>query len=136
MDKLQKVQNAAARLICKLPRRSSVKDEIRKLHWLRVEQRCVYKILLTVFKRFNCTCPGFLCSLLEISDSETKSLECTYYNTKHGRRAFRFTAPRLWNKLPLKMRNEESINTFKKNLKTYLFDHTGEILKGLDMYRE
>ena len=84
MDKLQKVQNAAARLICKLPRRRSVDNEIRKLHWLTVKQRCVYKILLTVFKRLNCTCPGFLSSLLVISDPETNSLEYTYYDSKQG----------------------------------------------------
>ena len=134
MDKLQKVQNAAARLICKLPRRRSVDNEIRKLHWLTVKQRCVYKILLTVFKRLNCTCPGFLSSLLVISDPETNSLEYTYYDSKQARRAFRYTAPRLWNELPLIMRKEESINIFKRNLKTYLFDHTGDILKGLDRY--
>ena len=136
IENLQKVQNAAARLIFKLPKRSSVRDEIRRLHWLRVEQRFVYKILLTVYKRFYCTCPDFLYSLLEISDSETKSLECTYYNTKHGRRAFRYTAPRLWNKLPLKMRKVESLDTFKKKLKTHLFDHTREILNVLNVYRE
>ena len=134
IQKPQKVQNAVARLIYKLPKCSSVNQEIRKLHWLRVEQRCVYKILLIVYKRFNCTSPAFLCSLLEISDPEIKKLECTYYHTKLGRRAFRYTAPRLWNKLPLNMRIEESIDTFKRNLKTLLFDHTGDILKGLNVY--
>ena len=136
IQKLQKVQNAAARLIYKLPKRSSVSEVIRKLHWLRVEQRCVYKILLIVYKRFSCTCPSFLCSLLEISHLETRELKCTYYNTKYGRRAFRYTAPRLWNKLPRALRTEESINTFKRSLKTYLFNNTEEILNALDMYRE
>ena len=50
LNKLQKLQNAAARLIYKLPKRSSVSDIIRKLHWLRVDERIVYKILLFVFK--------------------------------------------------------------------------------------
>lgn len=136
IENLQKVQNAAARFIFKLPKRSSVRDVIRKLHWLRVEQRVVYKILLTVYKRFYCTCPGFLYSLLEISNSETMSLKCTYYNTRHGKRAFRYTAPRLWNRLPSDMRKIESLETFKRNLKTYLFDHTREILNALSMYME
>ena len=136
IENLQKVQNAAARFIFKLPKRSSVRDVIRKLHWLRVEQRVVYKILLTVYKRFYCTCPSFLYSLLEISNSETMSLKCTYYNTRHGKRAFRYTAPRLWNRLPSDMRKIESLETFKRNLKTYLFYHTGEILNALSMYME
>ena len=43
MQKLQKVQNAAARLIYKLPKHSSVSHIIRDLHWLRVDQRIVFK---------------------------------------------------------------------------------------------
>ena len=136
IEKLQKVQNAAARLINKIPRRKSVRNEIGKLHWLRVKERCVYKILLIVYKRLYCTCPSFLCNILEISDPERKKLKCTYYETKYGRRAFRFSAPRLWNQLSLEMRTEKSIDTFKKKLKTYLFKHTGDILKGLDKYME
>ena len=136
IQKLQKVQNAAARLIYKLPKHSSVSDVIEELHWLRVEQRCIYKILLIVYKHFSSTSPSFLSSLLEISNLETKMLKCTYYNTKYGRRAFRYTAPRLWNKLPQDLRTEESINTFKKKLKTFLFQHTGDIIKGINMYKE
>ena len=37
MQKLQKVQNAAARLVYKLPKHSSVSGVIEELHWLRVE---------------------------------------------------------------------------------------------------
>ena len=62
--------------------------------------------------------------------------KCTYYNTQYGRRAFRYTAPRLWNRLPPDLKTEESINTFKKKLKTFLFQHTGEIVRGINMYRE
>ena len=136
IEKLQKVQNAAARLIYKLPKRSSISEVIRKLHWLRVEQRCVYKILLIVYKRFSHTCPSFLCSLLEISNLETRELKCTYYYTKYGKRAFRYTAPRLWNELPSALKNEESINTFKKGLKTYLFENTKKLLEVLVRYME
>ena len=75
-------------------------------------------------------------TILEISDPERKMLTYTYYKTKYGKRAFRYSAPRLWNQLSLEMRTEKSIDTFKKKLKTYLFKHTGDILKGLDKYRE
>ena len=136
IQKLQKVQNAAARLICKLPKHSSVTDAIKELHWLHVQERCVYKILLIVYKRFSCTSPSFLNSLLEISNLDTRKLKHTYYNTKHGRRAFRYTAPRLWNTLPLHLRTEESIATFKKKLKTYLFTDAGEIVKAIHPYME
>ena len=63
-------------------------------------------------------------------------LKHTYYNTKYGRHDFRYTSPRLWNQLPQELRKEDSINTFKKKLKTLLFQHTGEIINGITMYRE
>ena len=134
MAKLQKVQNAAARLIYKLPKRSSITEVIKELHWLRVEQRCIYKILLIVYKHFSSTSPSFLNSILEITNSETRKLKCTYYDT-YGRRAFRYTAPRLWNELPLEVRTENSINVFKNKLKTYVFAHTEDIMQGINMYR-
>ena len=79
-----------------------------------------------MYKHFSGTSPSFLSSLLEVTNSVTRMLKPTYYDTKYGRRAFRYTAPRLWNGLPQEVRTEESINTFKKNLKAYLFKHTGE----------
>ena len=130
------IQNAAARLIHKLPKRASISDVIqKKLHWLQVEQRCIYKILLIVHKRFSSTSPSFLSSLLEITNSETRKIKETYCNTKYGRRAFRHTAPRLWNELPLVLRTENSTDTFKNKLKTYVFAHTSDILKGINKYR-
>ena len=38
-----------------------------------------------------------------------------------GRRAFRYSAPRLWNSLPQHIRLTSSVDTFKKNLKHHLF---------------
>ena len=40
---------------------------------------------------------------------------------KSGDRAFEVAAPSLWNTLPRNIRDETSINKFKKLLKTYLF---------------
>ena len=38
-----------------------------------------------------------------------------------GDRAFACAAPRLWNGLPLELREEQSIEIFKRKLKMYLF---------------
>ena len=39
----------------------------------------------------------------------------------YGDRAFSVAAPKLWNELPLNLRSLDTINLFKKHLKTYLF---------------
>ena len=48
--KLQKVQNAAARLVKRMRKRQSVSGVLRELHWLRVESRIIFKILLLTHK--------------------------------------------------------------------------------------
>ena len=47
-------------------------------------------------------------------------------NSKYGRRTFEYVGPRLWNALPLKVRTEERIDNFKRQVKTILFDGTEE----------
>ena len=39
----------------------------------------------------------------------------------YGRRAFSYTAPTVWNKLPYKIRNAPSVTVFRKKLKTLYF---------------
>ena len=38
-----------------------------------------------------------------------------------GEKSFSFSAPEVWNSLPLSLRNESSLDVFKKNLKTFYF---------------
>ena len=136
IQKLQKVQNAAARLIYKLPKRSSVRQEIWKLHWLRVDQRIVYKILLIVYKHYNCISPDYLNNLLKTRDVETKRLELTKYKSKQGRRAFSYVAPMYWNSLPSDIRTITSIDTFKQKIKHILFNGTGNTMNAVEVYKD
>ena len=53
MNKLQKLQNAAIRLIFKVRARHPVSSLFQKLHLLNIEQRVVFKVLLVVFKCIN-----------------------------------------------------------------------------------
>ncbi|WP_294046750.1 hypothetical protein, partial [Thiolapillus sp.] len=50
IHKLQKVQNNAARLICRTPKFDHISPVLHTLHWLPVEQRIEYKLLLLAFK--------------------------------------------------------------------------------------
>ena len=49
-------------------------------------------------------------------------LEAPSANTKHGRRMFSYNGPRLWNALPVDIREEEDTERFKKSVKTLLYD--------------
>ena len=69
--KLQKVQNAAARLIARKRKHDSISDTLIELHWLPVESRVIFKILLLVFK-----CIGGICSENLISKLKFKKYNC------------------------------------------------------------
>ena len=135
--KLQKVQNAAARLILGRRRRESAKMALHELHWLNVEARIVYKVLLLVFKWKI----GVASENLQLKyksfygrESDFLMLETPHFKTKYGKRTFRYNGPRLWNALSEPMRREKDIAIFKKDLKTLLFVGCEELKKRAYMY--
>jgi hypothetical protein len=66
LNRLQKVQNTAARILTKTPKFSHITPILKELHWLPVEKRIQYKILLLTFKCLNNLAPNYLKELLEI----------------------------------------------------------------------
>ena len=67
IQKLQRVQNSAARLVLKVnqyDRRKS--DEMfHELHWLKIRERIIFKVLLIVHKCVNKDAPEELCDLFQ-----------------------------------------------------------------------
>lgn len=135
--KLQRVQNAAVRTIFSLKKRESVSDHIRSLHWLTVDQRVAFKILLLVFKCLNMMAPHPLIDLLKVKDPYTNKLEVNSFfpSSEIGRRAFCYSAPRLWNCLPSSLRVLDNIDTFKAKLKHFLFTGYGDMMRSYNQYK-
>jgi len=121
IKKLQQVQNSAARLVRPKNSALSLENVFYNCHWLRVNERILFKLLLTVHKCINHTAPHSLCALITFGDSErTKKLHETKVKTKYGERAFSHSGPKLWNLLPLSIRTEENTVKFKSSLKSFL----------------
>ena len=127
--KLQRVQNAAARLVTKSRKHEPTTPILKTLHWLPIRQRINFKILLFVYKCLNELAPGYLTELLEplthtrsLRSTNLKLLKCPKSNTcSYGDRTFSHAGPLLWNKLPLAIRDSESVDSFKCALKTHIF---------------
>ena len=98
-------------------------DELfRKLHWLRVRERIVFKVLVTVHKCLSGNAPVDIKEMIKFAQSgRTMKLEAKKCNGVMGDRAFSVCGPRLWNALPFRLRMVEELDLFKKALKTYLF---------------
>ena len=100
-----------------------------KLHWLPVKYRIEYKIILMTYRALNGLAPNYLKDLLQVyqparslwSPGDLKLVVPRTHLRSYGDRAFPVKATSLWNSLPLHMRKNLSISTFKKVLKTHLF---------------
>ena len=127
--KLQKVQNAAARLVVRGKKRQSMSGVLHDLHWLRVESRIIFKLLLIVHKCIRGQCSSNLNIQYKshcCRPQEEMMLATKPMNSKYGRRTFDYVAPRLWNALPTHVRCEEDVDRFKTMVKTILFEGTEE----------
>ena len=123
--KLQKVQNSAARLVLGLRRRQSARAALRELHWLNVEARIIFKVLLLVFKVIKGQCSDNLTFQFKAFNGRPNDfllLKTPNFNTKYGKRIFEYNGSRLWNALPVDIRMVEDVGTFKTKIKTLLFD--------------
>ena len=62
--KLQKVQNAAAKLIMLARKRDHATPLLRQLHWLPMAYRCKFKVLVLTFKALKGEAPNYLSALI------------------------------------------------------------------------
>ena len=129
LSRLQLVQNAAARLLTRTGRRSHITPVLASLHRLPVKLRIDFKILFITYKALHGLAPAYVSELLSpyttmrsvrSSNQNLLAVPRAKLKTK-GDCAFAALAPRLWNNLPTSIRSAESVDCFKKHLKTYFF---------------
>ena len=131
IDRLQRVQNSAARLVLKSRKREHITPLLKLLHWLPVQSRIDYKLSILCHNYLQGAAPKYFDDMLSVrvpsrrlrSSSDLRILYVPKVRTKsYGERSFSYCAPKQWNSLPLHLRNIQSTPLFKKSLKTYLFN--------------
>jgi hypothetical protein len=129
IQRLQLIQNHAARIVSCTSKYDSVKPQLLKLHWLPVCLRIEYKILLLTYKCIHQLAPTYLSELIQtyhpgrsLRSSSEGLLKVPNMRLKTaGDRAFTASAPTLWNRLPKHIRECNTVESFKSVLKTHLF---------------
>ena len=107
----------------------------KNAHILPAELRIRYKVCLLVHKALEDACPPYIRQLIRLYHEEPNKRGLRAFSDKRlllrppirenkiSRRLFEFQAPLLWNTLPAAMRHCRDTITFKRDLKTFLFDH-------------
>jgi hypothetical protein len=134
--RLQTIQNTLCRVISHLPKRASTSRARKLLHWLPVEFRVKFKLLVLTYKALTTQQPPYLAACLNEyscnrhtrrSNPENKFLNIPVYVNKthksksHFNCSFEIAAPSLWNSLPLHVRTAPSLVSFRSQLKGHLF---------------
>ena len=131
-DRLQRIQNQCARILTKSPRREHITPVLMKLHWLKIQDRIIYKMLMLTYKSYYNMAPPYLCELIHKKESHVN----TRLGTDHHQlimppiskdcsntfleRSFIYAAPCEWNKLSEHIRTS-NFDCFRKSVKTMLF---------------
>ena len=99
---LQHIQNTAARILAKCGN-SFIHSKVilRKLHWLPIKQRLVYKIMITTYKTYHSIAPKYNCDLIagreykrELRTNDQMNFAVPLVKRKHfGERSFSYVAP-------------------------------------------
>jgi hypothetical protein len=130
ISRLQRIQNCSARLVLRRKKIDHITPLLKQLHWLPVSDRIIYKINTLTYKCIHKLAPTYLSDCISLytpSRALRSSSDPLKLNTPHtklktaGQRTFTFQAPTNWNTLPLPLRQQQSLDSFKNGLKTFLF---------------
>ncbi|KAJ1115749.1 hypothetical protein NDU88_003971 [Pleurodeles waltl] len=128
--RLQRIQNASARLILDIPRHSHISRHLRDLHWLPVSKRITFRLLTHAHKALHDLGPRYLNNHLTFY-TPTRQLRSTSHalaavpcirKATMGGRSFSYLAAKTWNSLPIHLRLTQDHLSFRKQLKTWLFE--------------
>ena len=130
---LQRLQNRCARAVTgNFNRDSSVTYLVKSLDWMNMNQRLEYFTACLIYKCLNNSAPKQLAETFEYvhqhhdyrtRSATNKDLLLPRAKTSLFQHSFAYYGAKIWNQLPLNIRNSSSICTFKSNFKqTYKQD--------------
>ena len=132
IQRLQVIQNSAARLVTRTKKHESISPVLRNLHWLPIQSRINFKVLLFAYQCFHQFAPSYLIELLTqykpertLRSSKKSLFQVPQVMTRsYGERSFSHAATILWNNLPDYLREINTYDKYKSSLKTYLFNNS------------
>ena len=125
-DKLQKLQNRAARVILRASYNTSSRSLLEKLNWVTLDKRREKQKSLMMFKSLHQLTPTYLHEMFiphstdyNLRNSDRK-LAMPKPHTDYLKRSFSYSGAQTWNNLPSRIRNLDSIGQFKREINRIL----------------
>jgi len=133
IQRLQYVQNAAARLVFRIRRSQHITPALTSLQWLHVPQRISFKLAVLAYWSIHSTSPSSLQSCLtrvadmtprrRLRSSASHRLEIPPVRLSTvGERQFPVVDANMWNDLPFHIASAQSL--VRQRLKTFLFSRS------------
>ena len=135
LAKMQSVLNAAARLVFSARKYDHVTLLLQELHWLRAPERIMFRLAVLVYRCLHGQAPSYLAAELHrVSDFDSRRrlrsassaalIVRPTLRSSIGDRSFPVAAARPWNSLLPSVTASQSLQTFRKRLKTELFQRS------------
>ena len=128
LNRLQLVQNRAARIVTFTKQHEYITPSLTDLHWLPVEYHS-HIILLLVYEAIIGLSPSYISNLLSFCSSSYSLRSCSNKLLQvprsklksYGDRRFSIAVPKLWNSIPASFKKCRFLEFFQKTLKDIYF---------------
>ena len=121
LNSIHKFQKRAARIILDKSYDTPSLELFSELNWMKIHDRILFKKVTFVYKSVTCNniFPEYLSNILTPTNnthlrSHTQHmLQIPKPRLEFYRKSFAYSGPKLWNQIPLDIRQSESLNIFK-----------------------
>ena len=129
IERLQRIQNYAARLITGSRMSEHITPVLRELHWLPEKYRLRFKVNTFTYKVLNGLAPAYTSDIVQ-KHQPTRSLRSTEKSllvvpvlrtATYGERCFSRHVAVLCNDLPANIKQLNTLSSFKRHLKAHFF---------------
>lgn len=128
INKIVKLQKRTARIILQRDFRESSSKMFTELQWMTFENRVIYHTAIMAFKCQKNLFPDYMSDLLSVSQNENYKLRSSTrrdlilpkFKTNYMKDTFMYKSSHIWNFLPQNIRQINSLNSFKHNLRTFI----------------
>lgn len=124
LERLHKLQKRAARIILDMPLETPSLPLFEQLGWLNIYERLEYNKCILLYKTAHNLTPEYMHELFSFNTSENYSSRSSSNNdmyikrhkTKIFEKSLQYSGPRLWNALPVSIRESNNVHQFKRKL--------------------